>query len=192
MISLTDAPRLLLTLAVRRMPAERGQWGAAMLAELAQLQHPFARWQFALGCVRVAMFAPRQGRRLQTIGNYTMKNITTHPGAAAIIGLLFIVPLLFANAIVANRIEPFFSLIRPGPHTSPQEYVLLPVVLLLLPLGAFIIIRPMLQKGTDGKRKLYFVNAMLAVLLLLVFVVLAVALGSDIYRCDILKIPNCD
>jgi hypothetical protein len=37
-ISLRDAPELFLTIAVRRMPAERSEWGEAMLAELAQLQ----------------------------------------------------------------------------------------------------------------------------------------------------------
>ena len=62
-----DWPTLLLTSAVRRMPAERDEWGAAMLAELAQLQQPFARWRFALGCTRVALFPPCQ-RRLAIIG----------------------------------------------------------------------------------------------------------------------------
>lgn len=47
-----DWPERLLTLAVRRMPAQRGDWGAAMLAEFAQLRDPFTRWRFALGCVR--------------------------------------------------------------------------------------------------------------------------------------------
>jgi hypothetical protein len=36
-IRLTDIPRWLLTMAVRRMPAERSDRGEAMLAELAQL-----------------------------------------------------------------------------------------------------------------------------------------------------------
>lgn len=61
-----DWPERFLTFAARRMPAERGEWGAAMLAELAQLQQPFARWRFALGCTRVALFPPR--RRALTIG----------------------------------------------------------------------------------------------------------------------------
>jgi hypothetical protein len=52
-ISLADIPRLLLTVAVRRMPVERREWGEAMLAELAQLQNKSTRWRFALGCARV-------------------------------------------------------------------------------------------------------------------------------------------
>lgn len=55
-----DWPALLLTFAVRQMPVERGEWGAAMLAELAQLRHPLRRWQFALSCTRVALFPPRK------------------------------------------------------------------------------------------------------------------------------------
>jgi hypothetical protein len=66
-ISAADIPRLLLTIAVRRMPAERRDWGAAMLAELAQLRDPFARWRFALGCTRVALF-PLRKRSLALIG----------------------------------------------------------------------------------------------------------------------------
>ncbi len=67
-----DTPGLLLTIAVRRMPAERCEWGEAMLAELAQLQNPSARWRFALGCVCVALFPPRKGGLLQIIMNNHM------------------------------------------------------------------------------------------------------------------------
>lgn len=121
-----------------------------------------------------------------------MKNIATNPKSAALIGSLFIVPLIALNQIVGDKIEPFFSLIRPGIHTSPLEYVLLPVVLLLLPVGAFIAVRPIFRKETGGNRKLYLVNCIPAALLLLVFVLISVAWGSEIYRCEILQIPNCD
>jgi hypothetical protein len=83
-ISLAEIPRLLLTLAVRCMPTGRREWGAAMLAELAQLRHPTTRWRFALGCIRVAMFPPPQGGLLQTI----MNNITKSLGAAALFAYL--------------------------------------------------------------------------------------------------------
>ena len=116
-----------------------------------------------------------------------MKDITTKPTAAALLGALFVVPFLLLNAIVAARIEPFFSLLRPGLHTSPQEYVLLPVVLLLVPIGAFIALRPMLRH-----RRLYVVNSLLAILLLVGFAAIAYGLGMDIYRCEILQIPGCD
>ena len=114
------------------------------------------------------------------------------PALTAMTGALFILPLLVANAIVGSRIEPFFSLIRPGLHTSGREYVLLAVVLLLIPVGAFVAARPMLLHGRDGRRRFFPVNATIAVVMSLMFVMLAVGLGTDIYRCDVLGIPNCD
>jgi hypothetical protein len=62
-----------------------------------------------------------------------MRTLTTHPRSAAVTGIHFILPFFILNAIVGNRIEPLFSLIRPGVHTSPREYVLLAIVLLLFP-----------------------------------------------------------
>ena len=54
-----DPARSLLTQAVRGLPPERQDWGQAMLAELDQLQDRWARWRFALGCVRVVLAPPR-------------------------------------------------------------------------------------------------------------------------------------
>jgi hypothetical protein len=147
----------------------------------------FVLWIF----VETGMGITREYILLITQGN-AMKNTITNPKSAALFGLFSIAPFVLLNAIVGNRIEPFFSLIRPNIHTSPFEYILLFIVLFLIPVGSFIAIRPILQKGADGKRKFYLVNVILAVLLLVVFVLLSVGLGSDIYRCDVLQIPNCD
>ncbi len=147
----------------------------------------FVLWMFvetSAGIIKEQVLVMKRGGR--------MKNITTNPTSAALIGLLFIAPLIILNQIVGDRIEPFFSLIRPGVHTSPLEYVLLPIVLFLLPVGAFIAVRPMLRKEVGEKRKFYFVNGTLAALLLVVFILISVAFGSEIYRCEILRIPNCD
>jgi hypothetical protein len=121
-----------------------------------------------------------------------LKNISANQSFKALIGMLFILPFVLLDLIVSRRIEPFFSILRPGIHTSPQEMGLLLTVLLLLPVGAAVAVRPMLQKGKDGKRKFLLVNAIAAGFLLLVFVLLVIGLGSEIYRCDILLIPNCD
>jgi len=129
---------------------------------------------------------------LLTTQGDTMKSLISNPKPAALAGFLFALPFLVMNTIVGSRIEPFYSLIRPDTHTSPFEYVLLAVVLLLLPVGAFIAVRPMFQKGVDGERKFYPVNIILAAILVTGFVALSVGLGSDIYRCDVLLIPNCD
>ena len=66
--SAVDGPALLLAAAVRRLPADRRDWGAAMTAELAQLRDPWVRRRFALGCARVALFPPRDARLLFVVG----------------------------------------------------------------------------------------------------------------------------
>lgn len=114
------------------------------------------------------------------------------PRASALVGGLLLLPFLAANAIVGNRIEPFFSFIRPGSHTSQLEYGLLAVVLGCIPVGAFIAARPLFDKTVQPTRRMYLVNGTIAACMFVVFVILAVGLGSDIYRCDVLQIPNCD
>src|SRR5262245_61551359 len=89
-----DGPRSLLAAAVRLMPAERREWGAAMLAELAQLQHPFTRWQFAMGCARAALLAPRNDGAPQSFRTDAMKNIITNFGSAALISFLILLPFM--------------------------------------------------------------------------------------------------
>lgn len=121
-----------------------------------------------------------------------MRTLTTRPKSAAVIGFLLILPFFILNAIVGNRIEPLFSLIRPGLHTSPREYVLLSIVVLLFPVGAFIALSPTLRKNADGTHRFYPLNALIAGLLLVFFAMLSIGIGSDIYRCDVQQIPNCD
>jgi hypothetical protein len=87
-----DGPMWLLTAAVRCLPTERGEWGAAMRAELAHIQHPRIRWQFAWGCARVALFPPRRGGFLM---NDRMKYWRTTFGIAALFSLLLNGMLLF-------------------------------------------------------------------------------------------------
>ena len=114
------------------------------------------------------------------------------PKAAALFGGLLLFPFVAANAIIGNRIEPFFSFIRPGVNTSPFEYGLLAVVLGCMPVGAFIAARPLFEKSAHPKGRIYLVNGGIAVFMLVVFVILAATLGNEIYRCDVLRIPNCD
>jgi hypothetical protein len=121
-----------------------------------------------------------------------MKIMTSNPWSAALTGFLCSMPFIMMNALVANQVEPFLSWIRPTGHTSSIEYGLLAFVLLLLPLGAFITLRPMLPKDGNGNRKLYIFNMILAMILFAAFLMISIGLGSDIYQCDVLKIPNCD
>lgn len=191
-----DAPARLLASALRRMPHEQAEWGQAMLAELAYIEGRLARWQFALGCLRVALFPPREIILVQTAAlpgerMFPQKEFS-RPTAAALRGLLLLVPFLVANAIVANRIEPFFSLIRPATHTSAGEYVLLAAVLSLIPFGAFLAARPLFARTAPGSSRFPWMNALLAGGLLAIFLAVTVTVGAEIYRCDFLGIANCD
>jgi hypothetical protein len=109
----TERPERLLTAAVRRMPVERSEWGAAMLAELAQLQHAAARWQFALSCLRVALFPPDLGGH-----NVMVKGMLVALTAAALIGFLLLRPesggVWLAYAITAYSISLFLSTVFFG------------------------------------------------------------------------------
>jgi hypothetical protein len=58
-LSALDAPEWLLAAAAATLPADRRHWGPAMAAELAQVQGRRARWRFAAGCARTALFPPR-------------------------------------------------------------------------------------------------------------------------------------
>jgi len=63
-LSALDSPAQLLAAAAATLPAGRHDWGAAMEAELAQVpvQERAARWRFAAGCARAAVFLPGGSR----------------------------------------------------------------------------------------------------------------------------------
>lgn len=187
-----DLPARVLAWATRWMPEERSEWRAAMESELTQIKDPLERWRFALGGTRAAMFTPGRSNRILALVSGAKSTLDNHPSAEALIGLLFILPFGILNAIVAGRVEPFFSFIRPGPHTSTLESILLPAVLLLLPLGAYCAMRPLLRSDSGGRRRFYLLNAAIAALMLIVFAVLTAALGAEIYACEVMQVSNCD
>jgi hypothetical protein len=57
-LSALDGPAWLLAAATATLPDDRRDWGAAMAAELTQVQDRPARWRFAAGCARAAVFPP--------------------------------------------------------------------------------------------------------------------------------------
>lgn len=59
-----DRPARLLDSAVAALPDRRRDWGAAMTAELAQVEGTSTRWRFAVGCARTAVFPPSVGSRV--------------------------------------------------------------------------------------------------------------------------------
>jgi len=111
---------------------------------------------------------------------------------SAAAGLAFGAPFLLLNTVVALRLEPYFTMLRPGPHTGPVEIPLLVVVLLLMPVGAFVALRPLRSADVDGRRSVPIVNVLVALVLVGGFLVIGGALGEEIVRCDVLGVPRCD
>jgi hypothetical protein len=56
-----DPPGRILTAAVAALPERRREWGAAMLAELAEVRGRSDRWRFALSCSRATVWVPPVG-----------------------------------------------------------------------------------------------------------------------------------
>lgn len=110
----------------------------------------------------------------------------------ALLGFLLVIPFILLNTIVAKQLDPVFSLIRPGAHTSSQEFFLLFSSILLILIGAGIAASPLLKKTRTGALPFYPMNALVATFLLFMCVTLVSELGSEIYQCDILQIPHCD
>lgn len=138
-----DTPGLLLAATVRQMPEERREWGTAMMTELGQVQETWARWRFALDCMRVALFPPRCGVALTTSQNpvCSVLAVTLPP-----LGL----PLLYLAALLAE------ALLQQEGVTMSESYpglgrslglCALAVVLAGVPLGGAGLLRGERRRG---------------------------------------------
>lgn len=109
----------------------------------------------------------------------------------AFLGLSFSLPFFLANAIVSLRVEPLYSTFAafPGIRNNPFFPLLL---LVLFPVGAAIAALPMLPRKTGAKSRFILTNFVITFLLLGSFSVLSTALGWELYRCEVLRIPQCD
>lgn len=104
----------------------------------------------------------------------------------ALIGFLFLFPFAVMNVIVALRPEPVYSILGSIGFIAAAPWPVVILVALIL-VGAVIAAWPQLRE-----RKIYVLNAIFSVVLLAIFLILGFALGEEIYRCDILGVPNCD
>ncbi len=100
-----DTPGLVLTAIVRWMPKDSRDWGRAMLGELGQVHGLRARWRFALGCVRVALFPPRRSGLLQL----SLANRNPVCGLLAIVLPPLGLPFIYFAAVIVELIggNPF-------------------------------------------------------------------------------------
>lgn len=152
----------------------------------------FVLWTFAETIIEIT----REHIRLVVQGDPMKNMIVLNPKSAALIAFLFTLPFMVLNTIAGNHIEPFYTIFMVntggGFWDHPIGHISLIIALLLLPAGAVISIRPMLQRQADGTRRFLFINTLLAVILLTFFFLVSNALISEIYRCNVLDIPNCD
>jgi hypothetical protein len=87
-----DGPAWLVAAAARTLPADRRDWGAAMAAELAQVEERGARWRFAAGCARTALLLPGNDRALGLTGALAVASVVATflaTGAALPAGRVF-------------------------------------------------------------------------------------------------------
>jgi cytochrome c biogenesis factor len=114
------------------------------------------------------------------------------PNTAVLVGFILALPFAIANVIVATRMEPLYSFLDSLGFISSSPF---PAVMILIAIGlagSFVAAWPMLRKDADGRRKFYLLNAVVAVVLFVGFFVIGIELGEEVYRCDVLGIPNCD
>lgn len=103
------------------------------------------------------------------------------------IGIAFSLPFFIANALVRLQADFFLSFIRPLGETTGFEQRLVLALIALVGVGGLVALLPILKD-----RRLYVVNAIVAVVFVAFALSAGYGIGYDFYKCDILKIPNCD
>ena len=119
------------------------------------------------------------------------------PKASACISFLLALPMgILLSAIVfeIQPIEMFLKSILTNDGSQPNTFGFGVMIgsLLFLPVALAVSLWPMLLKRADGKRRYYMINLVVAAAVLALMVPTWGALAEEIYRCDVLHIPNCD
>lgn len=102
--------------------------------------------------------------------------------------------LLVVMVFEITPVEIFFKSFLTNDGSKPNTFGLVYMIgsLIALPIGLVMSLLPMFKKDKKGKRHFYLVNAAIAALIIILMVPTWGGLLKDIYRCDILHIPNCD
>jgi hypothetical protein len=97
-LSRMDGPAWLLAAAAATLPGDRREWGAAMAAELTQVEDRAARWRFAAGGARAAIFPP--GGNRVAVGVTGALAVAATAGAALVAGAALPAGRVFALTFV--------------------------------------------------------------------------------------------
>lgn len=112
------------TAAVSRLPAERGEWGRAMFAEMAHVQGRAHQWRFAAGVVRVVLFPPPRHRPrtvVVALVGVVVVVVATMAAARTVPGLSLFTAVLGALLCVCSTVAAARSWRLP--RTAPQVIV---------------------------------------------------------------------
>lgn len=115
---------------------------------------------------------------------------------SALFAFLLALPMLVLIPSVAFDFDPVEAFLKSfltdnGETLNLLGYTLMFLGLFALPVGLIVALRPFFMKE-NGVRNMYVVNILVAVLILALMVPTWGALATEIYRCDILRVPNCD
>jgi hypothetical protein len=114
------------------------------------------------------------------------------PNIAVVVAVLLFVPLFTLNLFAVGNNPGFDHFFRDvfslsAYSNNPLGSAIVHAAVLLLPLGAFIALRPIFIT-----RQALPLNLLVGILLLVTFVVFVGAMGEEAYRCDVLQVPKCD
>jgi len=104
-----------------------------------------------------------------------------------LLGITLSLPFFIANALVRLQVKFFLALIRPLGETTSFEQRLVLALIALVGVGGVVALLPILRD-----RRFYALNAIVGVVFLGFAIHAGYGIGYDFYKCDILKIPNCD
>lgn len=113
-----------------------------------------------------------------------MKWVSKH---SLLIGMALSLPFLVANILVATDSELFLSFLRPSGEATSFEHLFVLILIALVGVGGLVALLPILKD-----KHLYIVNVIVGIVFICFTVSAGYGIGYDFYKCDILKIPNCD
>jgi hypothetical protein len=119
---------------------------------------------------------------------------TMSPNAAALTSLLLALPMGLLLPAVVFDIEGLITsvLTDDGAQANPLGLGVMLGALVALPVALAVSLTALLRRGADGRRRLSVVNLLLAAAVVTLMVPRWGGVAQELYRCEVLGIPNCD
>lgn len=120
------------------------------------------------------------------------------PERYALVALALTIPIAILVAAISFKIEPLETALKEIFADENDRPTVLGSIyvfggLLALPVALAVSLWPVLRDGLrEARRHLYIANLAMALVVLALMVPTWGAIAEEIYRCDVLRIPNCD